>query len=110
LRGKAARESLVQMVFDVARHPLFQAEARILIDHSDLDASALNSDDIRAVADAVIELDDVLGESRLALVVSERLTFGYARMYELLADPAQIRSRVFYSREDALAWLLSPEV
>jgi hypothetical protein len=72
-----------------------------------LDVSTLSAADVRALAETVVRLDEQLGTSRVAIVVPNPVTFGYARMYELLAEPARVQSRVFYSRSDAIAWLKS---
>jgi hypothetical protein len=55
-----------------------------------------------------VRLDEQIGESRVAIVVPNPLAFGFARMYEQRAARARVRSRVFYSRADGLAWLAEP--
>ena len=102
---RASVQGLIGFVTDLVASPRFRAGMAILVDHLLLDARPLTAADIKALAVAVVRLDDQIGPSRVAIVVPDPLTFGFARMYELYAEPAQVRSRVFYSRNEALEWL-----
>jgi hypothetical protein len=92
----------------------FLADARfrpgmaVLIDHSALDARSLSTADLRTIADGVLSRDDLIGASVVAVVASDSLTFGLARMWEAFTATSQLRSRIFYSRDEALAWLRDP--
>jgi hypothetical protein len=39
------------------------------------------------------------------MVVPSTLEFGFARMYQSHTAETQVHAQVFYSRDDALAWL-----
>ena len=108
--GPATAAGLIAFVTELVADPRFRPGMAVLVDHSDLDARPLTGADIRAMADVVIKLDDRIGTSRVAILVPNPLTFGYARMYELHAAETQLHSRVFYSRDDALKWLAKPPV
>jgi hypothetical protein len=108
--GPATAEGLIAFVTDLVADPRFRPGMAVLVDHSDLDARPLTGADIRAMAEVVIRLDERIGTSRVAILVPNPLTFGYARMYELHAAETQLHSRVFYSRDDALMWLAKPTV
>jgi hypothetical protein len=103
--GPASVEGLVGFVTDLVSNPRYRPGMSILVDHTALDARPLKAPDIQALADTVIRLDEQIGPSRVAIVVPNSLTFGFARMYEQSADAAQVRSKVFYSRSEAIAWL-----
>jgi hypothetical protein len=103
--GSANVNGLIGFVTDLVADPRYRPGMCILVDHTALDARSLRTADIQALADTVVRLDNEIGASRVAIVVPNALTFGFARMYELRASRAQVRSRVFYSRADALAWL-----
>jgi hypothetical protein len=103
--GQANAEGLIGFVTDLVASSQYQRGMTILVDHTGLDASTLTATDVRALADAVLRLDDQIGASKVAIVVPNPLTYGFARMYELQAEAAQVRSSVFYSLSDALAWL-----
>jgi hypothetical protein len=77
----------------------------ILADHSQLDVSGLSTGDIREIAHGYRELLDALGETPVAIVVSEMEAFGLARMAEIYAGAPPPRQRVFYTRDAALEWL-----
>jgi hypothetical protein len=103
--GTASANGLIGFVTDLVASPHYLPGMSILVDHMALDARSLSAADIQALADTVVRLDERIGESRVAIVVPNSLTFGFARMYEQRAARARLRSRVFYSRAEALAWL-----
>lgn len=105
--GLADADGLIGFVRDLVASPRFRPGMSILVDHMSIDASRLTGADVRAQANVVVQLAEQLGPSKVAIVVPTPLTFGYARMYEHHAAEAQLESRVFYSRRDALAWLES---
>jgi hypothetical protein len=93
----------------------FLADARfrpgmpILADHSALDTSSLASSDTRLIGEAYREFLDRVGESAIAIVVAHPATFGLVRMAEAYAGPPPPSlQRIFYSRDEALAWLRDP--
>ena len=103
--GAASREGLVGFIQDLVEDARYRPGMFILVDHLALDATTINGDDIRAQAERVITLEERLGPCKLAIVVPTALAFGYARMYELHTAETQIHSRVFYTRDEGLAWL-----
>jgi hypothetical protein len=105
--GSASVEGMIGYVTDLVASPRYRPGMTILVDHRLLDARSLTAADIKAFAIAVVKRDEQIGPSRFAIVVSNPLMFGFARMYELHADGSQLRSKVFYSDGDALRWLAS---
>ena len=105
--GMADAEGLISFVTALVSSPQYRPGMAILVDHTALDARTLTAADVQALADAVVRLDERIGPSRAAILVPNPLTFGFARMYEHQAEAAQVRSRVFYSRSEALTWLAS---
>src|SRR5687767_3598615 len=103
--GPADPEALVACVNELVSDPRFRSGARVLIDDTNLDFSSLQSEDVRAVAQTVIRVDERLGNSRVAILVSNTLAFGLVRMFELLAGDAKVEVTAFYDRDDAQAWL-----
>ena len=47
----------------------------------------------------------VVGPTKTALLVTNELQFGVARMYQTLNDHPQITTRIFRDREAAMQWL-----
>jgi hypothetical protein len=103
--GPASRQGLIGFVRDLVDDARFRPGMSILVDHLALDGTTIMASDVRALAAEVLRLDERLGATKVAIVVPTPLTFGYARMYELHAADAQVRSRVFYVRADAVTWL-----
>jgi hypothetical protein len=105
--GAASAEGLIGFVLELIADPRFRPGMAVLVDHSALDSRPLEPEDIQSLSRAVLQRDRLIGPSRVAIVVPDSLTFGYARMYELYADDAQLCSRVFYSRAEAVSWLVA---
>lgn len=103
--GPASAEGLLGFVRDLVADRRFRPGMSILVDHLAVDPTPLTGADIRAQAQLVVELDELLGPCHVAIVVPNALAFGYARMYELHAAETQIHSHVFYSRAEGERWL-----
>jgi hypothetical protein len=90
-------------------HPQFRAGMPILIDHTDLDASVLTPTDVRTIGEFVATIGDRLGPSSIAVVVPDKLTFGFVRMGEMRANQPQLNVSIFYSLPEAVQWLQQRE-
>jgi hypothetical protein len=90
-------------------HPRFQAGMPILVDHTSLDASVLTPTDVRAIGEFVATIGDRIGPSSIAVVVPDKLTFGFVRMGELRANQPQLDVGIFYSLPEAVQWLEQKE-
>jgi hypothetical protein len=108
--GPASAEGLLDFIRELVASPRFRPGMSILVDHMALDASTVTATDVRAQAALVLSLDEQIGPSNVAIACSSPLAFGYSRMYEAHAAPAQVRSCVFYSRSEALVWLLEQAI
>jgi hypothetical protein len=86
-------------------HPRFQAGMPILVDHTSLDASVLTPTDVRAIGEFVATIGDRIGPSSVAVVVPDKLTFGFVRMGEMRANQPQLNVSIFYSLAEAVQWL-----
>ena len=106
LAGTASLDGLVAYIQDLFKPPHAQRPYPILSDMRQLDMRFLSADDVRKVVELVASLRERIDPVRHAFLVSEPLSFGLARMYELLSqetDPQQIG--VFYERGLAANWL-----
>jgi hypothetical protein len=88
--------------------PRFRPGMPILVDHSSLDASVVTPTDVRAIGDFVATIGDRIGASSIAVVVPDKLTFGFVRMGELRANQPQLNVQIFYSLPEAVQWLQKP--
>jgi len=88
-------------------HPDWQPGTNILSDYTEIDGSRLTAEDVRGMAGSYRALADRIGPGRSAIVVSEALEFGLARMWVSWAEmkiPREVR--VFTSMSEAEAWVL----
>ena len=65
-----------------------------------------SSDELRQVAEAIGEAQDVL-DSRLAIVVLAPHLYGLSRMFAVFADWAGVEVRIFSDPDKATQWLLA---
>ena len=103
--GVARVEDFRQMNEALVGDPRFQPGMPILVDHTRLDASVLTATDIRAIGEFVATIGGRLGPSSIAVVVPDKLTFGFVRMGEMRANQPQLDVRIFYSLAEAREWL-----
>lgn len=102
--GRAEPAGFKRFLTELVADERFRSGASLLNDHSALDFRGLTPSDIRDVSSFVSRLDEEHGFGPLAVVVPNRLAFGFARMAQTLLK-TDLRSRIFYSREDAVEWL-----
>jgi hypothetical protein len=103
--GVARVEDFRKMSEALVDNPQFQAGMPILIDHTSLDASVLTPTDVRTIGEFVATIGERLGPSSIAVVVPDKLTFGFVRMGEMRANQPQLNVSIFYSRPEAVQWL-----
>jgi hypothetical protein len=79
---------------------------RVLVDHSRLDWPDLDADELRRRVELLVRDSERIGPSRIAVAVSQPVAFGYLRMMQgFAAQRLAFEPRIFYSIEDARAWL-----
>jgi hypothetical protein len=103
--GVARVENFLEMSQALVDDPRFRPGMPILIDHTRLDASVLTATDIRAIGEFVATIGGKLGPSSIAVVVPDKLTFGFVRMGEMRANQPQLNVSIFYSLPEAVEWL-----
>jgi hypothetical protein len=106
--GVARVDDFRQMSQALIDDPRYRPGMPLLVDHSSLDASVLTPTDIRAIGDFVATIGDKIGASSIAVVVPDKLTFGFVRMGELRANQPQLNVQIFYSLPEAVQWLQKP--
>ena len=104
LSGPLTLKFLWHVMTTVASTPGADPTYRLLFD-----GSALTLDEANARELSSFEAKVPTERDRLAIVGSDDLHFGFARMYEAWSQPTAGREvRVFRSRDEAHAWLLEP--
>jgi hypothetical protein len=92
----------------LAAHPDWRKGYRQLVDVRGAALGALSAEAVRSLADSAAELDPVLGAGKVAIVVSEEVHFGMARMYQAMAEGSARSVEVFRDPTPALDWLGPP--
>jgi hypothetical protein len=104
--GAASVEGFERFLEEVLADPRYRPGSSSLIDHRELDASALTPASVRAIADIFVRRDSQIGPGYCALVMGEPYKYGLARMWQAYCDDhLGLHTRVFYSLEDARDWL-----
>ena len=104
--GGANVNSLKGIVQQVLEHPAWHEIIPSLVDLRGLSASTLSSDDIFELADLFKSINTSLGSGNTALVVSQELEFGLARMWQMMTEEyVKMEIDVFKNIDEALEWI-----
>ncbi|MGA7828205.1 MAG: hypothetical protein WCA04_11120 [Geobacteraceae bacterium] len=105
-QGRASNQGFLAFINELLEPDMMKLNYNLLVDFSLLDTSALGSDDIRTIVSFLELRKDTLRPKKNALVATSSVTFGFARMYQLLSEGVlPMNIQVFNSREQALEWL-----
>jgi hypothetical protein len=95
---------LSESIKRVTAHPDFRPDYDHLVDMRAVSAFQPDSKDIRKRSQD--DRDNIrLDTSRIAIVATNNVVFGMARMYETLMDGADVTVRTFRDMAEAEAWL-----
>jgi hypothetical protein len=106
--GVASAEDFQSYITDLLKPPCSEVNYSVLTDLRDVDMRTMSADDVRNVAELVRQRRTEVLMIKHALVVSEPLSFGFARMYQTLneeVDPQDLR--IFYDVDEAREWVRS---
>jgi len=104
--GEAELDALHRFVEEVIADPRFRPGMSVIVDHTALDVSTLTAADMRARSSRLAANADRIGPSRVATVVAGQAAFGLWRMMDAYEDGLlESDGRVFYSLDEARAWL-----
>lgn len=94
------------LLTELVNSPRWRTGTNLIVDHRKLNITNLKSHDMSIIKDIVRKYSEKLGEHRCAFIVSDKLGFGTARMYELMGG-GDIHSEVniFYSIDEAVKWI-----
>jgi hypothetical protein len=108
--GSLTREGFERFIEALIAHSNWRRGMSILSDYREAEARPLSAADIRAMSVFYAGLQERLGPGKSALVVSESLDYGIARMWISLTEMKVSREiRVFHALEEAEAWLKQSE-
>jgi hypothetical protein len=104
--GAADGNAFARGVEELVGDQRFRPGMPILFDDSLSDVKEVSADAVRSLAGHFVRLGPQLGSGRAAMLVSQPLMYGLARMFETYAGDAPLTFGVFYVRDEALKWLL----
>ena len=82
----------------------------ILADYTDSSTIDLNSELVSQISHLVKGQNEIMGEGKLAIIMSSDLDYGYARMFQLLTeDYIDKEVNIYRDRETAYEWIISSE-
>lgn len=86
--------------------PLWVAGTPLLLDHRRLSAVSLSVEELQLITEYFGFRGNQFGSAKCAIVVSDSLSFGYSRMYELMGgNRIHEEMGVFYDVGEAIQWL-----
>ncbi len=103
--GVADVPSIVSSVSKMAVDPALHSSTCALCDFRGLDLSKLTGSDVQQLFNFHAPVSRQTGDKPVAVVVSRSIEFGMARMWEAFAGEVYTTHKVFYSIEEAMAWL-----
>lgn len=109
--GEVTIEEFDQHVAPLVELPAYRLMPLTLVDATAAVQSDGTSEIIRRHARrAAANIDSEIGsESKLAMVATSDLFFGFSRMYEMLRDESPVEIKVFRTLPEAVQWLGLPE-
>ncbi len=88
----------------------FKPPVNILVDLRETSSSSRSPEALLSFAESVeAKLSDITASTKVAVVAPKDLSFGLARMYDVLSGSVQWNFVVFRAMDAALAWLGLPE-
>ena len=103
-RGCVEVAELVRAMDAMVLIPGFKAGLSLVADFRGCETH-LSADDLRGLATYAQQADSKWGQTKWALLASNNLTFGLARMFMALTSTHQVTTHVFHGAAEADDWL-----
>ena len=107
--GAFTSEILLECLNVVTADPKFKTNFNHLVDLQDLSSFPADSSDMQKRTSLDREMEEMIGEGKIALVSSNELVYGMTRMYEIMMDDALPTVCTFKQMDDAIDWLDIPK-
>jgi len=102
--GKIRFDDIVSYVKEQMSHPDIRPGMHELVDMREATLD-LSYDKMRQLVESIEPFNEQVGEARCALVSNRDISFGFARMYEMMAEQTGVETRAFREIDPALEWL-----
>lgn len=103
--GMAEVPGFIAYLLAAVDHPAWRPGIPALMDFRDLDVGRLSGTDIQRLADLHAPYAEMLAQGRIAVLVARPVEFGMVRMWQAFVHHMHLAHGVFYSLEEAEAWL-----
>ncbi len=103
--GKVTNEDLINSYTRIFTDKNWSNQYNELADFREADAAKVTNNGLRKLVELAVKYE---GDKKSAILVSHDLTYGLARMYEILSEQSPETVQVFRSAEKALNWLDAP--
>ncbi len=97
-----------EFIHEIVNHEKWLPGNPILVDHTDMNAGPLESNDLKKIADYCKKYSKSLGPAKCAILAARDLEFGIGRMWQVFVEINvwDVTQQIFKTREKALEWLL----
>ena len=108
LSGHPSIDRITDYCNATIHHDKWQPGARVLADDTNITPANVTVAEVRAIADVFGKYRSEYGNARLAVVIANEMQYGMLRMWGVFVeDKWDVETMLFYSRDEALKWLLS---
>ena len=107
--GAFTSEILLECLQIVAADPKFKTNFNHLVDLRELSSFPAGSSDMQRRANLDRQMEEAIGDCKIALVSSNELVYGMTRMYEIMMNDALPSVHTFKNIDDAIDWLGIPK-
>lgn len=104
--GAAEVSGFIAFLLEAVAHPVWRPDIPALMDFRNLDIGALSSAEMQQLADLHRPHTKEIATGRLAVVVAKPVDYGMVRMWGAFVHQMNLTHDVFYTLEEADAWLL----
>ena len=104
--GPVSVPGLRAMIDDILKDGRWYEGVSLVVDYRLADLSNLTTDSVTGIVEYIMTITKKSDVNRIAHIVSRTVDFGMIRMWEIMmSERAPFDFRVFYSMDEALAWI-----
>ena len=104
LSGTVTSDEILASLTETLKHPDYQPGMKSLTDLRSIQHYA-SPQDVRQIANFILGRSEEVRGGKAAIVVSQDVSYGMARMLELLTESSQLSIGVFRDMKEAYEWL-----
>ena len=104
ISGTVTSDEILASLTEILKHPDYQPGMKSLTDLRAIQHYA-SPQDVRQIANFILGRGDEVRGGKAAIVVAQDVSFGMARMLELLTESSPLSIGVFRDLKEAYEWL-----